>query len=64
MTPQKIKDKYNPGAADLRAYQAAKAEGRLAEYWAGQGERLKAITGDASPPVALAAPAAAAAGAS
>jgi hypothetical protein len=51
---QKIKDKYNPGAADLRAYQQAKAEGKLSEYWASRGDLLKDLTGSAEPPVVAA----------
>lgn len=47
---QKIRDKYEPGAADLRAYKRAKAEGRLAEYWAERGETLRQLTGSAEPP--------------
>jgi hypothetical protein len=55
--PQRIKDKYNPGAADLRKYKAAKAAGpeALARYWAGQGERLRELTGDPTPPPVAAA---------
>eukprot|EP00879_Flechtneria_rotunda_P002480 GHRR01002678.1.p1 GENE.GHRR01002678.1~~GHRR01002678.1.p1 ORF type:complete len:353 (+),score=142.73 GHRR01002678.1:191-1249(+) len=51
---QAIKDKYNPNDADLRAYYAAKAQGRLAEYWAARTDKLKQLTGDSTPPTALA----------
>lgn len=51
---QRIKDKYNPGAADLEAYKRAAAEGRLAEYWAAQADRLKELTGSSAPPVVAA----------
>lgn len=49
---QKIRDKYEPGAADLRAYKKAKAEGKLQEYWAERGETLRQLTGSAEPPTA------------
>jgi hypothetical protein len=51
---QKIKDKYNPAAADLRAYKRAKAEGKLDEYWASRGDVLRDLTGSAEPPVVAA----------
>jgi hypothetical protein len=51
---QKIRDKYAPAAADLRAYKKAKAEGRLEQYWAERGETLRQLTGSAEPPTAAA----------
>lgn len=47
---QKIKDKYNPNDADMRAFRAAKASGKLDEYWAQNAEKLKLLTGDSAPP--------------
>lgn len=51
---QKIKDKYNPRDADLKAFRAAKASGRLDEYWAQNAEKLKMMTGDSTPPTVAA----------
>lgn len=51
---QKIKDKYNPNDVDLRAFQAAKAAGRVDEYWAQNAEKLKELTGDSAPPAVVA----------
>eukprot|EP00878_Enallax_costatus_P001889 GHUV01002048.1.p1 GENE.GHUV01002048.1~~GHUV01002048.1.p1 ORF type:complete len:362 (+),score=135.85 GHUV01002048.1:212-1297(+) len=51
---QKIKDKYNPDDVDLRAFRAAKAAGRLDEYWAQNAEKLKMLTGDSAPPAVVA----------
>lgn len=51
---QKIRDKYNPAAVDLREYQKAKAEGKLDEYWASKGDLLKELTGSSAPPVVAA----------
>jgi hypothetical protein len=54
LPPQKIKDKYKPAAADLRAYKQAKAEGKLDEYWAARADLLKDLTGSAAPPTVAA----------
>ncbi|WIA42355.1 hypothetical protein OEZ86_008364 [Tetradesmus obliquus] len=51
---QAIKDKYAPNDADLRAFRAAKAAGRLEEYWAAQAGKLRELTGDGAAPVAFA----------
>ncbi|KAF6263975.1 hypothetical protein COO60DRAFT_266166 [Scenedesmus sp. NREL 46B-D3] len=51
---QAIKDKYAPNDADVRAFKAAKAAGRLAEYWAQQADKLRELTGDSAAPVAAA----------
>jgi hypothetical protein len=51
---QAIKDKYAPNDADLRAFRAAKAAGRLDEYWAQQAERLRELTGNSAAPVQVA----------
>jgi hypothetical protein len=58
---QAIKDKYNPSAADLRAYREAKAAGQLEAYWAGRREALKRMGGSDALPGSDAAAAAGAA---
>lgn len=52
---QKIRDKYNPSGADLREYKRAKAEGKLAEYWASRQGVLAELTGSSEPPAVPAA---------
>lgn len=50
---QRIKDKYDPLEADRRAYQKAKAAGKLAEYWAANdgaaGKTYERIVGQPRP---------------